>query len=132
MTSTQRETPSTADLRRRLLWPAGLALLWVVLAIIWPATTYHLAPLLIAAVPLVLVAFDQPESIGLRSAIMLTLFGVALAVGAAILLEVLGKLQGPAFDPFSSPFTEALAAAVAGAVIGLVVAFFRKERDPIK
>lgn len=92
-----------------------MALLWVVVAAIRPATTFHLAPLIVAAWP----AFGERQ---LERSISMALAGGAIAVLTTGLLSVGGLLRGPSLLPWGGSALESLFAAAVGAFVGAVPA----------
>ncbi|MEA3503073.1 MAG: hypothetical protein U9R47_09890 [Actinomycetota bacterium] len=118
-------TIARTDLHRALVWGALLAALWVVVALIRPGTTFHLAPFLVAAAPPVLLVLDEGASADRASVLRIGTFGVALALGTALLLVAVGAMEGPAFEVFPSPLVEAFAFAAVGAVGGIGFGWWR-------
>jgi hypothetical protein len=104
----------SADVRRALLLALLLAALWAVMAILRSDVTYHLAPLLIAAVPGLAASADRPprRSVATRLAGL----GLAAALGVTLLLSSLGRLDGPSLLPFGGAATESVLFAVVGGV----------------
>lgn len=98
----------------------GFALLWAVLAVVRPSTTFHLAPLLVAAaVPTVYrMQGGRSRPVALR----LAAAGVGIAVVITFVLGVAGLLDGPSLLPFGGAVDESLLGAAVGGALGLVVA----------
>jgi len=113
------------DLRRALVWGFALAVLWVVVALIWPTSTFHLAPFLIAAAPPTLFALDENNRTDWTTIFRLAGGGIAFALAATLVVSALGAMQGPAFEVFSGPFVEAAVFAVVGTVAGVGFAWWR-------
>lgn len=113
------------DIRRALVWSALLAVLWVVVALLRPATTFHLAPFLVAAAAPVLLVLDEGASADRASVLRIGVISTALALGAAVLLLAIGAMEGPAFEVFPSPLAEAFAFAAVGAVGGIGFGWWR-------
>jgi len=113
------------DLRRALVWGFALAGLWVIVALIRPTSTFHLAPFLIAAAPPVLFALDDSNRTDWTTMFRLAGGGIAFALAATLVVSVLGAMQGPAFEAFSGPFVEAVVFAVVGTVVGIGFAWWR-------
>lgn len=123
----------TAVSRRRtnraLGYTVGLAALWFVVAAWRPEVTYHLAPLLIAATPPVIMSLDttgsgpahatRPGLVGAGVA------GLAVGIIATAVLSALGWLAGPSLLPVGGAATEAVAFAAIGAPVGLALALHR-------
>ena len=113
------------DLRRALIWSAALAGLWVVVALIRPTSTFHLAPFLIAAAPPVLLTLDGGSATNWATVLRLAAGGTALALAATLLVAVTGAMQGPAFEGFSGPLLEAVVFTAAGTATGIGFAWWR-------
>jgi len=96
-----------------MLWVAGVATLWLIVALAWSGTTLHLGPLLVPLIPLVVA---RKESFAMR------MTGAAAVVGLAVIaiLWTTGNLDGPALSPFPSALAESLAFLAAGSTIGFV------------
>lgn len=122
MTSTIHTTP---DLRRAIMWGVVLAGLWVLVAVARPATTFHLAPLLIAAAPPVLLVLDDRSSATQGAAARVALGAAAIAVVTTIAVAAAGAMDGPAFGAFDSPLTEAIIFTAIGGVFGFGFAWWR-------
>lgn len=121
-------TPRVAvhpELRHIFVWSVALAGLWVIVASIRPTSTFHLAPLLIAAAPPVLSTLDGGNRTGWTAVRVHSIAGVALALAAAVVVSMLGSMRGPAFAGFSGPLAEALVFAVVGVVLGISFAWWR-------
>ena len=101
------------QIRRALLLAALLAALWTVLAIVRDGVTYHLAPLIVAAVPAIGTVGEKAP--GRRVAGRLAGVGLAGALGITILLGALGRLEGPSLLPFGGAATEAVLFGTLGA-----------------
>ncbi len=109
---------SSPILSKGLFYGLGFALLWLVLALISSTTTYHLAPLLVAATPAMVDAWERPGSItghSLRAAL-----GIALALVATGVLAASGSLDGPSLLPSGGAVLESVVFAIAGGVTGLL------------
>lgn len=113
------------DIRRSLVWGVLLAALWVIVALVRPGTTFHLAPFLVAAAPPVLLVLDEGTSAGRGSVLRIGAISTALALGSALLLLAIGAMEGPAFEVFPSPLVEALAFTAVGAVGGIGYGWWR-------
>jgi hypothetical protein len=119
------QTIARSDIRRALLWGAMLAVLWTAVAILRPATTFHLAPFLVAGAPPVLLVLDEGASAGRVSVLRVGMISAALAIGTALVLLAIGATTGPAFEVFPSPLVEAVAFAGVGAVGGIGFGWWR-------
>lgn len=98
-----------------LLIAAGFAALWILLAAWRPTTTWHLAPAVVAAAPLVSTSSGFPQLVRVAG-------GLGLAVGVALALAASGAMRGPSLLPVGGPLLESVVAAVSGTVVGLAVA----------
>lgn len=119
------QAPTRPDLRRALVWSFALAGLWIIVALIRPTSTFHLAPFLIAAAPPVLFALDGSNRTDWTTMFRLAGGGITFALAATLAVSVLGAMQGPAFEVFSGPFVEAVVFAVVGTVVGIGFAWWR-------
>ena len=90
----------------------GFALLWIAIAIAISGTTFHLAPVIVAAAPQVQHPDRQPSAL---------LTGGAVAVAAALGLSIAGFLDGPSLLPFGGALIESIAGAIAGGIIGFAI-----------
>lgn len=100
---------------RRLIGAVLFAGLWIVAAGIRPSSTFHLAPLIVAAWP----ALGERDP---RRAHPISLLGAVLAAATTALLFSLGWLSGPSLLPWGGAGLESLLAGAAGALIGVVAA----------
>jgi hypothetical protein len=99
----------------RLIGAVLFAGLWIVVAGIRPTSTYHLAPLIVAAWP----ALGERD---LQRAVSMSLFGAVLTAATTALLFSLGWLGGPSLLPWGGAGVESLVAGAAGALFGVVPA----------
>lgn len=93
----------------------ALAGLWVVLGLVRPTTTFHLAPLFIAGVPTLLTEGLATGRLKLERGLV----GLAIAGLATLALVRLNALDGPALRPFASAVQETIVLAVVGAMGGV-------------
>lgn len=101
-------------MRTHLSLPAiGFALIWIAAALLVEGTTFHLAPVIVAAAPA--VRFPEWRVPGAAA-------GTAVAITVAVLLSVTGSLNGPSLLPIGGALFESIVAAVTGGIVGLVVA----------
>ena len=98
---------------RRWIPTVAFTLLWVTAASISPETTYHLAPLIVAATPAV-----TGRSHRFASAVAGTVF----ATGVATYLAATGRLAGPSLLPFGGALVESMLGAIVGGATGLALA----------
>jgi hypothetical protein len=104
---------ATAE-RQTYLAIAGLAGVWLVAALFRTETTFHLGPVILPLIPLLIA----PK--GSRTKAV----GVALGVGAGVItfLSLTGNLSGPAFEPFSSAVAESVLTLIGSGVLALGLA----------
>lgn len=119
------QTISRTDPRRALMWGGMLAILWVAVAVLRPATTFHLAPFLIAAAPPVLLVLDEGASADRSSVFRIGAISAAVSVGTALVILAIGAMEGPAFEVFPSPLAETFAFAAAGVFGGIGFGWWR-------
>lgn len=101
-------------MRTHLPVPAiGFGLIWVAAALLVEGTTFHLAPVIVAAAPA--VRFPEWRLPG-------AVVGTTIAAAVALLLSLAGRLAGPSLLPIGGALLESVLGAVAGGLIGLVVA----------
>ena len=89
----------------------GFAVLWTILAIVSPTTTYHLAPAIVAGVGPVIAP---------RRAFVSSAATLALALGTTGLLSSLDALAGESLLPVGGAVFESAVAAFGGVAIGFV------------
>lgn len=100
---------------RRLIGAVLFAGLWIGAAGIRPTSTFHLAPLIVAAWP----ALGERD---LHGALSMSLLGAGLAAVSTALLFSLGWLDGPSLLPWGGAGLESFLSGAAGALIGVVPA----------
>lgn len=110
------------ELRRALAVTAGLALLWMILAVARDGVTYHLAPLLVSAVPAAAVGIERQVPAKLLS--QLAVAGAAIALGITLLLSASGRLSGPSLLPIGGATAEAVIFSGLGAFTGWAIGMF--------
>jgi len=115
-----------------LAWAVAAAVVWIVLAVRTPTSTFHFAPMVVAGL---WVIYDGYSVAGLTQhrAVNEALVGFGVAVAATLLLEAMGDLTGPVFwheGPDSPVVLEHLMFAAGGAVLGLGMAMRRANREP--
>jgi len=116
-----------------LVWALAAMVAWIVLASRTPTSTFHFAPLVVAAVWVVVDGYSEAGTTPHR-ALNEAIVGFGLAALATILLEARGDLAGPVFwqeGPDSPVVFEHLLFAAAGSILGLVVALRRANRAPV-
>ncbi len=100
---------------------AVLGVVWLVLAVLNPETTYHLAPLLVAAAWPVVFRLRAGPRPGMPGRVVAVAGGTAIAAVVAAVLSVLDALRGPTLTGTGDALTETAIAVAVGAVAGLVV-----------
>lgn len=113
-------------------WTAAVGALWLLLALWRPTTTWHLAPVLLAAAWPWVTGQDLRR--GDRSAIGGLLGagvgGLAAAAAATFALRGLDLLRGPALGWFPDPATEALVLGGGATVLAVAAVQVRAVRSP--
>lgn len=104
-------------------WPPlaaaiGFALLWVLLAVRTPTTTYHLAPMLVTAAAPVARRWLVHTPVRSGSAVALAVTGLAIALVTTAALAGQGMLAGPDITGGDGAVMETVLLAVLGAVLG--------------
>ena len=107
-----------------------VAVVWSVLVVWRPPTTWHLAPLILAsASPWVVGQDSAPGARSARSRIMLAGGeGLSAALALTGVLSAFGRLDGPTWTGSGTPVTEALLLSVGGAAIATTVGLLRTMR----
>ncbi|MEA1903711.1 MAG: hypothetical protein U9N56_09320 [Actinomycetota bacterium] len=123
MTTEVRSLPS---LSKGLVYGLGLAFLWAALAFIFSTTTYHLAPVIVAAAPAIVDASERRGSPA-RHALAAAL-GVVMALIVTGVLSVSGSLDGPSLLPSGGAALESVVFSAAGGLAGFVGAVFVSRR----
>lgn len=112
------------------LWALGVLAVWVLLALWRPTTTWHLAPLLLAAAWPWTAGQDARR--GDRAAAVRIagagVAGAALAAAATLGLAAAGLLRGPAWGGFGSVVTESSVLGVVGAATAVLLGVPRALR----
>ncbi len=108
------------------------AVAWAVLASRTPTSTYHFAPMVVAAA-WVLVDGFRGAGVTQRRAVNLALVGLVLSVAVTIVLEAKGDLAGPVFwegGDDAPVVLEHVLFAILGAGGGLLLAVRQASRPP--
>ncbi len=113
---------------------AGVAGLWLVLALVNPTTTYHFSPMLLAAAPSVVVRLLAEKSLPLREVLVTVAVGVGFAGVVTVILQLADALRGPVLAAdftavAGSALAETLIALAIGAVLGGLIAAIRWTRN---
>lgn len=102
-----------------LLASAGFALLWLLLAVRSPDTTYHLAPLLVAGMgPVARRWLDRAPISSDQVATQLAVGSLAVALVTTAVLALLGKFSGPDVTGGDNALLETVLVALLGAALG--------------
>ena len=117
---------TSTQFRRGAAYSAGLAVLWVVLALLRSRTTFHLAPLLAAAVFPIVVAWDGEDSY--QQLTLASIGGLVVALIATSILALTGEMTGPSLLPFGGAVTESVLFAVVGTAAGFGIGAWRRSR----
>ena len=106
-----------------LVWTLVVAVVWILLAAWRPTTTWHLAPLLIAAAWPWVVGQDLSASDPTARRGVLIAGAGGLAAGSALTatLALAGRLEGPTWTGAGTPVVEAFLLAGAGALVATLV-----------
>lgn len=89
----------------------GFTVLWVVVAVSRPGTTFHLAPVVVAAAPPFLAS---------RNRLAAAAGGMAFVTVVALGMGVAGTLAGPSLLPWGGAVVETVVFGAVGAIVGLV------------
>ena len=130
--ATGREGPPGAGiaLSPGLLWTVALAVVWSLLVAWRPSTTWHLAPLVLAAAwPWVVGQDSSSGDLSARRRILMA-GGAGLVAALALTgtLATVGRLDGPTWTGSGTPEAEALLLSVAGALLATTVGLLRTVR----
>ena len=115
------------------LWTAAVVVGWVLLAVWRPTTTWHLAPVLLAAAWPWVVGQDV-RSGDRRGAIRIAvagLAGLAVTVGVTLGLARADLLRGPTFGGFGDVVGEGLVLGGAAALVAVLVGLRRALRTAV-
>lgn len=112
---------------------AGVAGLWLVLALVNPTTTYHFSPLLLSAAPSVVVRMLAEKALPWRKTLVTVAVGVVFAGIVTVILQLADALRGPVLAAdltavAGSALAETLIALTIGAVLGGLIAAIRWTR----
>ncbi len=113
-----------------LIWTLVVAVVWAVLAAWRPTTTWHFAPLILAAAwPWVVGQDTSSRDPSTRRRIMLSgSSGLGAALALTAVLASAGRLDGPTWTGSGSPVVEALLLSVGGAAIATTMGLLRTVR----
>ena len=132
--TTGRADPARRTFSQGLIWTIVVAVAWSLLVAWRPTTTWHLAPLVLAAAwPWVVGQDTTSRDRSARRRIMLSGFG---GLGAALALTGVlgsaGRLDGPTWTGSGNPVVEALLLSIAGAGIATTIGLLRTARRPTR
>ncbi len=113
--------------RRAVSISLGLAVLWLVVAFFRSGTTFHLAPILVAAALPVAVAYDARDQTSTQGLVVASVVGLAIAFVATLILTLADMMTGPTLLPFGGAVTEAVVFSLVGAIGGFVIAMLRRN-----
>ena len=127
-------SPGSVELAARFHWkPAAVTSaalgVWLLLGLANRGTTYHFAPLIVAAAGPVSGRLESERRLGWPETLVWGACSVSTAALGLTVLWALGALDGPAVVGGSAPAETGLAIAV-GAVAGLVVGRFPGKDHP--
>ena len=111
-------------------WTLVVAVAWSVLVAWRPTTTWHLAPLILAAVWPWVVGQDSSsgDPAARRRILLAGGGGLGVALGLTGVLAASGRLDGPTWTGSGNPLTEALLLSVGGATIATTMGLLRTVR----
>ncbi len=115
-----------------LVWAVAAAVAWIVLAARTPTSTFHFAPMVVAAAWVIYDGYSE-GGVTPHRAVNDALAGLFVAAAATTLLELRGDLLGPVFwphGPDSPVVAEHLMFAAGGAILGLAASLRRANRTP--
>ncbi|WP_033442241.1 glutaredoxin domain-containing protein [Saccharothrix sp. NRRL B-16314] len=122
LTPTEPRTPRWQPAAASL----GFALLWVLLVVRMPATTFHVAPALAAAAAPLTHRWLTGAPVPSRPAAVSAVTGLVITLATTAVLTWQGMLGGPGVAGGGAPIAETVLLAVAGAVLGWRLAGRRK------
>ena len=130
-TGRSRSRVTWTTLRPGLTWALVVALVWTALAVWQPTTTWHLAPLLLAAAwPWVVGQDSSPGEASARRLVLLAGGGgLVVTVALTVILSTAGRFQGPTWTGTGSVTGEALLLAVIGAAAPTALGTLRTTRS---
>jgi glutaredoxin-like protein len=96
----------------------GFALLWVLLVVLSPTTTFHVAPALAAAAAPLTRRWLTGAPVPSRPAATVAVTGLVITLATTAVLTWQGLIAGPDVPGGGAPIAETVLLAVAGAVLG--------------
>ncbi len=102
--------------------------LWVVLALVSPTRTLHLAPVIVGAWPLFGSVIDN-KSLSRLDRIKLSGVGLMLGIATTTVLALAGGLEGPSLLPIGGAALEGYLFALLGAIAALAIAPIWREQS---
>lgn len=120
-TATEERTPRSLTALAGAGWSIAAAAVWLMMGLMNPTTTYHLAPI-VATLAWPLAVSRRPGRLHRGQERLLAVVGGALLTGAVLfILALAGALDGPALIG-STAAEESVTMIAAGALIGLALA----------
>ncbi|MGH3951381.1 MAG: hypothetical protein ACRDSE_20065 [Pseudonocardiaceae bacterium] len=107
----------------------GIAAVWLTLAVTSPSTTYHFAPMIMAAAVPVARRSRTGGRLAWRELAVAAAAGVVASLSVTILLVSLDALSGPTFFGTPGAVRETLVMTGLGALIGLLIGSWRTSRS---
>ena len=114
--------------RRAASIALGFAALWIVFAFIRSGTTFHLAPVLVAATVSVVFAYDARDRVTTAELAIASLAGLAIALLTTLVLALVDQMTGPSLLPFGGGVTESVIFAAVGAIAGFGIGVVLRSR----
>lgn len=114
VTMATAHSPATS-LRSVLGWTAGVAVVWILAALLRPETTLHLGPVFVPLLPVFLLWRRDDAVQGVFG-------GVAIGALTIAILLLTGNLDGPPLEPFGDPLTESVVVLAGTAIVAVVLA----------
>ena len=121
-------TTARSGVLRATAWSLGFAVLWAIVALARPDSTFHLAPLLVAGVAPVVLAFDDSADATRGSVTLAAAISLSVALLVILLLSAMGRLDGGVIEPFANPIVESISGALAGGLLGWLLGMWRVGR----
>ncbi len=111
----------TSPLLRSLGYSLGFAVLWLIVAALRPASTFHLAPLLVAGTAPVFGALEARQAATPTTLAGAAGLGTAVALAATAATAAAGWLTGPSLLPTGGAALEAVVFSIAGGIGGWLI-----------
>ena len=113
-----------------LIWTLTVAVVWSLLVVWRPTTTWHLAPLILAATWPWVVGQDATarDPSARRRIVLAAGGGLGVAWTLTAVMTLAGRLSGPTWTGSGSPVVESLLLALCGSVIAMAMGLLRTVR----